>query len=51
MMMVLCNGPNFRPGSKEPEQENNRLVEAAWQVWSESATDLPVKEGQYPQGG
>jgi hypothetical protein len=41
LMMVLCNGPNFRPGSKEQEQEINRLVEAAWQVWSEAANRNP----------
>ena len=49
LMMVLCNGPNFRPGSKEQEQEINRLVEAAWQVWSESANRNPEKSHCVPR--
>ena len=49
LMMVLCNGPNFRPGSKEQEQEINRLVEAAWQVWSESANRNPAKSHCVPR--
>ena len=49
LMMVLCNGPNFRPGSKEQEQEINRLVEAAWQVWSESVSRNPEKSHCVPR--
>jgi hypothetical protein len=49
LMMVLCNGPNFRPGSKEQEQEINRLVEAAWQVWSEAANRNPEKSHCVPR--
>jgi hypothetical protein len=49
LMMVLCNGPNFRPGSKEQEQEINRLVEAAWQVWSEAANRNPAKSHCVPR--
>ena len=47
----VCNGPNFRPGSKEQEQEQgiNRLVEAAWQVWSESVSRNPEKSHCVPR--
>jgi hypothetical protein len=42
-MMVLRNGPNFRPGSKEEEEEMNHLIEAALKVWSESLNQNPEK--------
>jgi len=42
-MMVLRNGPNFRPGSKEEEEEINHLIEAASKVWSESLNQNPEK--------
>ena len=41
-MMVLCNGPNFRPGSKEEEEEDiNHLSKAALRAWSESLNQNP----------
>ncbi len=44
-MMVLRNGPNFRPGSKEEEEEEiNHLIEAALKVWSESLNQKSREE-------